>query len=69
MYQESYARKILGTSQEKAIIRDLHIFQTLFPFILTDNGSEFSNPKAIEYDLKKDNGLRTSIYYCNAGCL
>ena len=25
------------------------LFTTLFPVILTDNGSEFSNPKAIEY--------------------
>ena len=25
------------------------IFNKLFPVILTDNGSEFSNPKAIEY--------------------
>ena len=25
------------------------LFKKLFPVILTDNGSEFSNPKAIEY--------------------
>ena len=44
------------------------LFQKLFPVILTDNGSEFSNPKAIEYGLEKYNGLRTRIYYCDAGC-
>jgi IS30 family transposase len=28
------------------------LFKRLFPVILTDNGSEFSNPKAIEYSLQ-----------------
>ena len=36
--------------------------------ILTDNGSEFSNPKAIEYGHEKNGRLRTQIYYCDAGC-
>jgi transposase, IS30 family len=38
-------------------------FKKLFPIILTDNGSEFSNPKAIEYDC--DGLLQTSIFYCD----
>lgn len=38
-------------------------FQKLFPVILTDNGTEFSNPKAIEFD--KDNNRRTRIFYCH----
>lgn len=38
-------------------------FRKLFPVILTDNGSEFSNPAAIEFD---DNGKRrTRIFYCH----
>lgn len=38
-------------------------FQRLFPVILTDNGSEFSNPSAIEFI---DNASRlTSIFYCD----
>lgn len=39
-------------------------FCRLFPLILTDNGSEFSNPKGIEYV----NTLtrRTSVFYCDA---
>lgn len=38
-------------------------FKTLFPVILTDNGSEFSNPKALEFDAQ---GIRrTRIYYCD----
>jgi transposase, IS30 family len=42
-------------------------FRRLFPVILTDNGSEFSNPKAIEYGSEKYTGLRTRIFFCDAG--
>lgn len=38
-------------------------FMALFKVCLADNGSEFSNPKAIEYD-RQDN-LRTRIFYCD----
>lgn len=41
------------------------VFSELFQIILTDNGSEFSNPKAIEYD-EQDN-LRTRVFYCDPG--
>ena len=40
------------------------IFMEIFPVLLADNGSEFSNPAAIELD-KQDNP-RTKIFYCNA---
>lgn len=40
------------------------IFISLFPVLLTDNGSEFSNPKAIEYDAQGN--PRTRIFYCDA---
>jgi transposase, IS30 family len=41
-------------------------FKTLFPVIVTDNGSEFSNPKAIEQpDILS--GRKTRVYYCDAG--
>lgn len=40
-----------------------NIFMKLFPLCLGDNGSEFSNPKAIEFD-KKGN-RRTYVYYCD----
>lgn len=41
------------------------LYKALFPVILTDNGSEFSSPKEIEYDEK---GLSVSrIFYCDAG--
>lgn len=39
------------------------LFMKLFPVILTDNGKEFSNPKAIEFD---ENGeRRTYVFYCH----
>jgi IS30 family transposase len=38
-------------------------FKELFPVILTDNGSEFSNPKALEFDAQGI--LRTHIFYCD----
>jgi IS30 family transposase len=38
-------------------------FKALFPLLLTDNGSEFSNPLKLEFD--KDGDKRTSIFYCN----
>lgn len=39
------------------------VFMELFPLILADNGSEFSNPKAIEYD--GQGNQRTRVFYCN----
>ena len=41
-------------------------FKNLFPVIVTDNGSEFSNPKAIE-EPDMLSGLKTRIFYCDAG--
>ena len=38
-------------------------FQRLFPVILTDNGSEFSNPAAIE--TAPDDSSRTRVFYCD----
>lgn len=41
-------------------------FNRLFPVVLTDNGSEFSNPKQIEYR-EKVPCLRTRVFYCDPG--
>lgn len=38
-------------------------FQRLFPILLADNGSEFSNPAAIEFDA--NGNRRTHFFYCN----
>ena len=45
------------------------LFNKLFPVILTDNGSEFSNPMAIEYRdycVQPQGYMRTRIYYCDS---
>lgn len=39
-------------------------FKELFIIILTDNGSEFSNPKEIELDIKTGE-QRTKVFYCH----
>jgi IS30 family transposase len=39
------------------------VFKKLFPVVLTDNGSEFSNPKALEFDTQGNQ--RTRIFYCD----
>ena len=41
-------------------------FKELFPVLLTDNGSEFSNPKEIEFSLFSGE-QRTKIFYCEPG--
>lgn len=38
-------------------------FPALFPVLLTDNGSEFSNPTAIE--TAPDGSQRTNVFYCD----
>ncbi len=42
------------------------LFQQLFPVLLTDNGSEFSNPKLIECD-RTTGEIRTKVFYCDPG--
>ena len=39
------------------------VFRNIFKVCLTDNGSEFSNPKALEFD--DEGNRRTYIFYCN----
>lgn len=39
------------------------VFNRLFPVLLGDNGSEFSNPGAIEYDAAGQQ--RTRVFYCD----
>lgn len=50
----NYLQQILGIDK----------FKDLFVIILTDNGSEFSNPKEIEFDMQIGE-KRTQIFYCH----
>lgn len=42
----------------------LDLFRRIFPVIVTDNGSEFSNPGALESSCTVEGERRTSIFYC-----
>ena len=39
------------------------LFRRLFPVLLTDNGSEFSNPAALE--LTSEGNIKTRVFYCD----
>lgn len=41
-------------------------FQQTFPVILTDRGTEFSDPTSLETGIQSE--IRTSIYYCDPMC-
>jgi len=48
------------------LLRELagpELFSRLFPVLLTDNGSEFTNPLALEYT--PDGILRSRLFYCD----
>lgn len=38
-------------------------FKQLFPVLLADNGTEFSNPEALEFD--QEGNRRSHVFYCN----
>jgi IS30 family transposase len=42
----------------------INMFKKLFPVLLGDNGSEFSNPIAIECD-RTTGEIRTNVFYCD----
>jgi IS30 family transposase len=43
-------------------------YEQLFPVILTDNGSEFSNPKALEFKPNNKRDYRSHVFYCDPSC-
>ena len=68
----AFLRKRNDSRSVTTIFNELYIklgaetFKNLFPVILTDNGSEFSNPTAIEFD--QNGEQRTRIFYCHPSC-
>lgn len=57
------SQSVIDIFSNLRMILGKEIFIKLFPVILTDNGSEFSNPKAIEYG--SDGLLQARIFYCD----
>lgn len=67
--QLAYYRNANDSKSVTKIFHDLYdalgtdLFKKLFPIVLADNGSEFSDPSAIEFD---SNGEQLShMFYCN----
>ena len=58
------AQSVIDIFNNLQKILKINTFKELFPIILTDNGSEFSNPIEIEFDMKTGE-LRTQIFYCH----
>lgn len=65
----AFLRNRNSSSSVHAIFEELYreltpdIFMKLFPILLADNGCEFSNPLALEFDARHNQ--RTHVFYCN----
>lgn len=58
------AQSVIDIFNKLQEILGISKFQELFVVILTDNGSEFSNPTEIEFDMETSE-QRTKIFYCH----
>lgn len=63
--QHNDSRSVTGIFNRLYLELRPDIFMELFPVLLADNGSEFSNPSAIEFDTQGN--PRTKMFYCNPG--
>ena len=67
--QLAFLREANTSKSVTDIFRNLYaalgpeMYKRLFPIILTDNGSEFSDPKSIEFD--SDGNRLSHVFYCN----
>ena len=70
-FQLAFRRESNDSRSVTDIFNDLHeklgkdSFRKLFPVILADNGSEFSDPTALEYG--PDGEQRCRVFYCDPG--
>lgn len=55
---------VTDTFQKLSTVLTSEEFSTLFPVILTDRGSEFSNPLAVEIDFETGE-LLSKVFYCD----
>ena len=68
-FQLAFLRKANDSKSVTDIFERLYLemrpdrFMEIFPLLLADNGSEFSNPKAIEFDAQENQ--RTHVFYCD----
>lgn len=68
-YQLAFKREANDSQSVTDIFNDLYdrlgkkLYMKLFPVLLADNGTEFSNPEAIEYGPNGEQ--RSRVFYCN----
>lgn len=62
--EHNTARSVTEVFNSLDTILGREMFQELFPIILTDRGSEFTDPTSIECD-KSTGELRTRIFFCD----
>ena len=68
-FQLAYKREANDSQSVIDIFNDLYdllgkeLYMQLFPILLCDNGTEFSNPKALEFG--PDGEQRSKVFYCN----
>ena len=68
-FQLAYKREANDSQSVIDIFNSLYdllgkkLYMQLFPILLADNGTEFSNPEALEYG--PDGELRSRVFYCN----
>lgn len=69
LFQLAFLRKSNTSQSVTDIFNELYdklgpeLYKKLFPVLLADNGTEFSNPEALEFD--KDGNRRSYVFYCN----
>lgn len=61
--EHNTSRSVIDNFNQLYELLGADCFKSLFPVIVTDNGSEFTNPKALEYDTQ--GSRRTILYYCD----
>lgn len=57
------SQSVIDIFEKLYLVLQPAVFMELFPVVLADNGSEFSNPKAIEFD--RQGNQRTQMFYCD----
>jgi IS30 family transposase len=62
--QSKYVTEVFNILKEKLGINE---FKRLFEVILTDNGTEFSDPESIEFDFNTGKKV-CSLFYCDSNC-
>jgi IS30 family transposase len=62
--ERNTSQSVIDLFNKMQTLLGIESFKALFPVLLGDNGSEFSNPSALEVD--SEGRHRTRVFYCNA---